>query len=494
MRLLRLPRRGSSVLVLAQWTRMVLQIVALVALSQLLPPTAFGLFAMVTAFTGIANVIGDFGLSLAALTGAPPDQNQRSKLFWTNAAVGGVLTVAVAGCAPLVSAYYHQPNLVGITLALSPVFALNALSVQFKVELNLRGAWRRLAVAETAGPLLGLLAAVVVASITRSYWALVLQPLLAGLVQLFLAVTLSGWRPTRTNSSTGIRDHLRFGRNTLGLQAFTYVSSNADNVLVGHSLGSAALGEYSRAYQLAMMPIVQVASPLTRVMLPRLAAARGTDRFGAEAARLQKTLCYALLAPLTFLIGTADPLVKCFLGSSWHQVPTLLEILALGAVFVAIAYIYYWLYLAVEATATLAITEGISRVVMVACMVVFVHRGSEAVAWSVAFGQVLLFVGSTAVAQWFLRIDARAVLIATFGPVVCYSAGAICAMAVGTVTSQMAPILAFGAQGLVWLSTCLLVAVAVPMCRADLQGLINSIRSRATHTPRPPGSSGSTAT
>ena len=437
---------------------------------------------MVTAFTGVANVIGDFGLSLAALTGAPPNQNQRSKLFWMNAFVGVILTIAVVGCSHWVAAFYRQPSLVEITCALAPVFGLNALAVQFKVELNLRGAWRRLALSETAGPLVGLLAAVAVALLTRSYWALVVQPLLAAGVQLFLAVTLSGWRPTRTNSSSGIRDYVRFGRNTLGLQAFTYVSSNADNVLVGHSLGSAALGEYSRAYQLAMMPIVQVASPLTRVMLPRLAAARGTERFGAEAARLQKILCWALLAPLTFLIGTAHPLVTCFLGSRWHAVPTLLEILALGAIFVAIAYIYYWLYLAVQATAILAVTEGVSRVVMVGCMVAFVDRGSEAVAWSVALGQVLLFVGSTLVAQWVLRLDARSVLIATLGPLACYSLGTACALAVGVTASHAAPVLAFGAQGAAWVAGTLLATVLIPSCRTDLLALITSSRARASRS------------
>ncbi len=424
----RLSHSGSAILVAAQWIRMILQMISLVALSQLLAPSAFGLVAMATAFTGVANIVGDFGLSLAALTGDPLDQNQRSKLFRTNVLLGCTLTVVVAATGPVLARFYGAEQLVYINLGLAPIFLLNAVAVQYKVELNIRSAWRRLASTETIGPIAGLVVALIVASTSGSYWALVLQPGVAAAVQLPLAVGLSGWRPSSVDSSSSVRSHLRFGRHTLELQAFTYASSNVDNVVVGHSMGSSVLGQYSRAYQLAMLPIVQIVSPLTRVMLPKLVACVGTDRFDSEAARLQKILCYVLLAPLSLLIATAGPLVAVIFGSQWGQVPELLQILAVGAVFVAVGYVYYWIFLALNAIGTLVITEGSSRVVMIAAIVLSVREGTKAVALSVAGGQVLLLLGSSIVGAVVLHVGMRSLVAATIGPLCAYSIGTILAL------------------------------------------------------------------
>ena len=62
-----------------------------------------------------------------------------------------------------------------------------------------------------------------------------------------------------------------------GMSATTtlnYWARNVDNLLVGRVLGTTALGLYSRAYSLMMLPVTQVAWTLTRVMQPRLARVR----------------------------------------------------------------------------------------------------------------------------------------------------------------------------------------------------------------------------
>ncbi|CUR57634.1 putative Membrane protein involved in the export of O-antigen and teichoic acid [metagenome] len=411
-------------MVIAQLARLAVQITALIVLSQVLPPSAFGLVAMVTAITGIATVIGDFGLSLAALTGGPLDQNQRSKLFLTNAAVGFCLTGAVAASGPALAAFYGRNELTAIAAGISPVFLLNALAVQFKVELNLRSRWARLALTETAGPVLGLACAIPAAALTHSYWALVMQPVIASAAQLCLAVGLADWYPTRTNRSSAISTHLRFGRDTLGLQAFTYISSNTDNAVVGRSMGEDVLGEYSRAYQLAMMPVTQLASPLTRVMLPRLRDTRDAESFNATGAALQRILCYSLFTPLTFLIATARPLTELALGANWSGVPPLLQILSLGSMFVAAAYIYYWMYLARQATRVLALTEGVTRLAMVGAVIAAGTKGPLWVAWSVTGGQVLLMIASSVVGWRVLGFDVPRLLRAALGPTLSLGSGA----------------------------------------------------------------------
>ncbi len=470
-------RSGSATLVLAQLARLTVQITALIVLSQVLPPAAFGLVAMVTAVAGIATVIGDFGLSLAALTGGPLDQNQRSKLFLTNAGVGFFLTGAVAASGPALVAFYGRDELAAIAAGISPIFLLNALAVQFKVELNLRSRWARLALTETAGPVLGLACAIPVAAVTHSYWALVMQPVIASAVQLVLAVGLAAWHPSRTNRSSSISTHLRFGRDTLGLQAFTYVSSNTDNAVVGRSMGEDVLGEYSRAYQLAMMPVTQLASPLTRVMLPRLRDARDVESFNATGAALQRILCYSLFAPLTFLIATARPLTELALGENWSAVPPLLQILSLGSMFVAAAYVYYWMYLARQATKVLALTEGIARLAMVGAVIAAGAKGPLWVAWSVTGGQVLLMVASSVVGWRVLQFDVPRLLKGALGPTLALGSGAVAGVWAQGWTSDSSSLESLALCALAWIVASTAVATAVTPIRSELAGYARAATS-----------------
>jgi PST family polysaccharide transporter len=408
------------------------------------------------------------------LAADPLDQNQRSKLFLTNTLVGLILTIAVALSGPAIAAFYGRDELTLVAAGLAPVFLLNAIAVQFKVELNLKAHWARLATAESVGPIVGLALAIGVAGYTQSYWALVIQPVVASVVQLILAVTLSGWMPTRIDRSSSVRSHLKFGRDTLGLQTFTYVSSNADNVLIGRTLGDAALGEYSRAYQLAIMPITQLASPVTRVILPRLRSSLESSSFNAVAAKLQRILCYTLLTPLSFLIATAGPITAMAFGDNWQRVPELLQVLAFGSMFVAMAYIYYWMFLALQATKTLAFTEGSVRLIMVIAMIAVVSRGPLWVAWCVTLGQILLMIASSTVGWRLLKIDVPALLRATMGPFAVLGSGAAAGFALQKFVEGTPHGLALAECIAAWLLASGCAAVVIPSVRRDLTGYARS--------------------
>ena len=78
-----------------QWGRYGLQLLALVVFSRLLSPADFGLVAMVTGVVGIAYVIGDFGLSLAALQAEDLHTDQRTNLFWCNSVIGFLIAALI---------------------------------------------------------------------------------------------------------------------------------------------------------------------------------------------------------------------------------------------------------------------------------------------------------------------------------------------------------------------------------------------------------------
>jgi O-antigen/teichoic acid export membrane protein len=189
--------RGAILVVFSQGIQVGTQIVSLVLLSRLLPPSAFGVVAMVSAITGLVGVLSGFGLSLSALAGDKPSFLERSNLFWINAAAGVLCMVVADGCAPLVASFYRNPALIGITFGLAVAFVPNALAVQFKIELTLERRWSRLVIVQAVPGLVALCVAAVIAAVTSSAWSLVIQGIVSSGMSLLLAVWLSGWRPVR---------------------------------------------------------------------------------------------------------------------------------------------------------------------------------------------------------------------------------------------------------------------------------------------------------
>ena len=105
-------------------------------LARLISPHDFGLVAMAMVVAGFLQVFKDAGLSTATIQRADITYAQVSNLFWVNVAVGGTAMLGMAATAPLVAWFFHQPELVGISVALSIGFLLEALVVQHIAILN----------------------------------------------------------------------------------------------------------------------------------------------------------------------------------------------------------------------------------------------------------------------------------------------------------------------------------------------------------------------
>ena len=71
---------GGLARILAQLAIFILRFGSLMVLARLLTPNDFGLLAMVAAFTGILNLLRDFGLSTAMVQRpvVPPNLSRRS--------------------------------------------------------------------------------------------------------------------------------------------------------------------------------------------------------------------------------------------------------------------------------------------------------------------------------------------------------------------------------------------------------------------------------
>lgn len=479
---------NAGVTLMGQGLRLGIQLIGIVALSRLLGPDAVGIVAMVLAVIAIAAVVGDLGLSLAAIQARELTDAQKTNLHWVNTSLGVIVASVVAGCAPAVGAFYGAPETVPITVWLATVFALNGIAVQFRVELIRNSRFRTLAAVDVAGPACGLAVGLFAAVTGASYWALVAQQIVGAAVAMALAVLLARWRPGMPRRGVEIKGLLRFGAFAFLAQALTALSVNLTTVFVGQSGGNAPAGAYSRAHQLATMPSSQIAAPLTRVVMPKLAAeAANPGAFLEATVRVQRTLMYGIGAPLSLLAGAAPSVTLLALGDQWDASIPLVRILTLAAALNLIGYIFYWLHLATSRTGQLLAIEATSRVVMIGLIIFAARFGAESVAWSAVAGAAILLSSYWIFALPKLGLRFGAMAIATVPPLLCYSLATVVAWAtewlVRSHTSSPALGLAIATVG--WLVAAAGAAVMVPAVRRDARRAFDEVKRLARRNSAP---------
>jgi O-antigen/teichoic acid export membrane protein len=397
--------RGTSVTLGAQGVRVVLQLVSLSVLARLLAPSDFGLVAMAMAIIGVSDILRDFGLGPAAIQAKNLSDDERSNLFWANTALGlGTAVLAVAST-PLIVRLYGDERLTGVVLAVSAVFLLNGAATQFRSDLSRSLRFPALAVADVSGQIVALAAAIGTALAGGGYWAIVVQLNVVALVTLLMSWGQSRFLPSRPHRHVSIRRFFRFGSGMLGTQLIAYTTRNIDNVAIGAWWGQAALGFYSRGYQLVMMPLNQINAPLTRIALPILSRVYDDPvRYHRYLHRAQLVSCYVTATVLAVGAGLAGPLVTVLFGARWEPVVPIFAALAIGGVFRSVAQIAYWVFLAEGLTGSQFRMYLITRPFVIAVLLSGLPWGALGVAVTAS----LAYVTDWLVQMWWLSRVSRA--------------------------------------------------------------------------------------
>lgn len=339
--------RGSAIGIASQAAKFLLQFAATAVLARLLPPRDYGIAAVVTSVTAGLGIFSDLGLSAATVQAKELDRARLSTLFWLNVAVGLTLSLVLAALAPMLAWAFREPELLDVALLFAPIFALVGLRVQHVALLTRKMSFGKIAAAELAAASLGVGVSILTALHGWGVYALVMQSLSATIVETFLFWIMAPWRPGLPLRASGVGAMLRFGGHLTAFNILNYASRNLDNLLVGGTWGSSALGLYSRAYALMMLPLQALTAPLSRVMVPAL------SRMQDDPARMEQAYVRAtrLVACAAFPISIglwviADEVVALVLGAQWSNAVPILKALAIAGIFQPVASSVGWIYLA----------------------------------------------------------------------------------------------------------------------------------------------------
>jgi O-antigen/teichoic acid export membrane protein len=185
---------------------------------------------------------------------------------------------------------------------------------------------------------------------------------------------------------------LAFGGNLTGSNVLGYFTRNADNAIIGYALGTMALGFYSKAYSLLLLPMIQFSVPLRTIMIPALSRLQDEPKqYRRFFLQVFSAILLVTMPMVTFLFVSADELVYIFLGSQWVAVATAFRYLAPAAFLSAIAFAPSWLFITMGRTRVQFRWALISTPVTVIGFLYGVNWGINGVAASFSITRLILY-------------------------------------------------------------------------------------------------------
>ena len=300
-----------------------------ILLMRLLSPNDFGLIGMVTVFSGFVAIFKDFGLTHSLIQKKHINLVDKSTIFYANVIIGALLTIVLFVAAKYIASFYNSDQLYDITKTIAFIFIIKSLGMVHFALLKRKLEFKKIFYINSFTVIFGGAFSVYLALNNYGVWTLVYQQIITSLSSTILVWVINSWKPDFVFSFKALKSHLQFGLPLLVSSNITYWSRNVDNLLIGKFFSSQALGLYSRAYNLMMLPITQVSRVVSTVMLPSLSIIQ-EDRIRVKILYLKmaRTIAFITFPMMGILFVATHPLIELVFGVKWLGIIPLLKLFA----------------------------------------------------------------------------------------------------------------------------------------------------------------------
>lgn len=303
-----------------------------IVLARLLAPSDYGMMAMISVFSLIANALQNSGFSTALVNIKEPSDRDYNSVFWFNIIVGLSAYAVLFCCAPLIADYYHTDKIVPLSRYAFLGFVLASFGTVQNAWLfkNLRAKQQAKA---------GILSVIVSSTVGAAcafngwaYWSLATQSNVFVLCNTLMAWHYSAWRPSMRHISFGpVRRMFRFSFKILATTITNQVNNNILNILLGHYFSAHDTGNYNQAYQWNSKCYYLVQSMANQVAQPVLVNLR--DERGRQLNALRKMMRFTAFVSFPLLFGfglVAREFIVLAITAKWLASAEMIQILCVS--------------------------------------------------------------------------------------------------------------------------------------------------------------------
>lgn len=323
---------GAGWAITARLLRTFVSIATMGVLSRFLSPGEFGIMALVTFVTALAQMFADFGIRAALVQRKTITRLQQDSVYWTNVGMSFVAMAGILIFAEPIAGLLGDRGAAEPLRWIAPIFLFTAMQGTPLAVLERKMNFRPIAMTEVVSAIVGAIVAIVMVWSGFGIGALVGQQLIMPLISAILYTFLSRWTPRLQFSLDELRPLLSYGRYVTGSGIVQYFANAADRPIIGNRLTPTDLGYQSMSDNIVAAPLRIIVSMVRRVMFPIMSSIQDDgERMRRGMLGVQYGLV-AMMAPICFgLWALADPVVRLVLGPGWEMVAILMGYTTLRA-------------------------------------------------------------------------------------------------------------------------------------------------------------------
>lgn len=306
----------------------------LLVLAWLLSPTDFGLVGLAMLFILFTQTIGELGLLAAVVQKKEVTNTDLNTAFWSNLSLSFLMAALTYLSAEPITAFLGDVKAAPLLKALSVIFPMTALAVIPNALLQKQLDFKQLSKVEVASEVAFGIVGLTMAFTGAGVWSLVAAAMAQRLASTFMLWALISWWPKFEFNMQSLRKLMGFGLNAMIASILARGVANVDYFVVGRWLGAEALGYYTLAFQLAVVPARRLIGILRRAAFPSFSLVQD------DLERLKKGFLdgvrylFLILVPLShFLIVVAPSFIKAVYGQKWEPTIQTLQFLSIASLF-----------------------------------------------------------------------------------------------------------------------------------------------------------------
>jgi O-antigen/teichoic acid export membrane protein len=217
-------------------------------------------------------------------------------------------------------------------LAVAGASIISALGIQHSALLQRQMQFRQIAVVNVVAVIAGSCAVIYAAYRGAGVWSLVIRQYATETTAVVMAFAYCRWVPGRPRRRSGVRPMVRIGAHQTGFRMLNFGTRNFDNVLIGRFVSDAALGFYTQAYRLLLLPIQQINAPISSVVVPGLSRLQDQpERYARFYYRAIASIAFVSMPIVLFLLLEARPVIRVVLGPNWLPAVPIFRALGIAA-------------------------------------------------------------------------------------------------------------------------------------------------------------------
>jgi PST family polysaccharide transporter len=319
---------GLRWITLARFGTEILLAASMIVLARLIPPSAFGMFAVAVIVQELAINVPSEGVGSALVQRRSVEREHLQGGLALSLLVSVLITAATLLLAVVVVRPIYGSETADLVALTAPWFVLGAILAIPMAVLRRRLDFRRLSLLALTQSAVRSVSSIVLATVFGlDASALVLGGLVGMVAMLgvglwFAPVPLPRWR------TAAVRDLLPYG-GPAALASISWVGfRNGDYAIVGARLGAAQAGFYWRGFQLAVEYQAKVSTIMAQTAFPVLARTTGAEAMFVLRRRMVRLLTVVVFPLLVGLVILAPVVVPWLFGPAWKPAVLPTQILA----------------------------------------------------------------------------------------------------------------------------------------------------------------------